>query len=130
VISVAQARAIALSMPEAEERAHFGHPDFRVRNKIFATLWPDKGVAVVMITVADQTALLQMHPETFSLNAWSHHGATNVHLRHVSAAQFRDLLRTAWRKVAPKRLVAEHESAAAAEKPKAGQKKGRAQRKR
>jgi hypothetical protein len=109
VISVSQARAIALSMPEAEERAHFGHPDFRVRNKIFATLWPDKGTAVVMITVADQTALLQMHPQAFSLNAWSHYGATNVHLRHVSAVQFRDLVRTAWRKAAPKRLVTEHE---------------------
>jgi len=105
MISVAKARTIALSMPEADERAHHGHPDFRVRNKIFATLWPADHKAVVMISVADQTALLQMHPKAFSLNAWSHHGATNVHLKHVSAAQFRDLVRTAWCKVAPKTLV-------------------------
>ncbi len=105
MISVAKARAIALSMPEAEEHAHHGHPDFRVRNKIFTTLWPADHKAVVMITVADQTALLQMHPQAFALNAWSHHGATNVHLKQVSAAQFRDLVRIAWCKVAPKTLV-------------------------
>jgi len=31
-------RRIALELPEASENAHMGHPDFRVRGKIFATL--------------------------------------------------------------------------------------------
>jgi hypothetical protein len=31
-------RRIALSMPEAIESSHMGHPDFRVAGKIFATL--------------------------------------------------------------------------------------------
>lgn len=31
-------RTIALSMPDAEERKHMDQPDFRVRNKVFATL--------------------------------------------------------------------------------------------
>ncbi len=31
-------RRAALSLPEATEGAHMGHPDFRVRNKIFASL--------------------------------------------------------------------------------------------
>jgi len=32
---------MALSLPEAEERGHMHHPDFRVGGKIFAgaTLW-------------------------------------------------------------------------------------------
>jgi len=30
---------LALALPEATEAAHMAHPDFRVRNKIFATLW-------------------------------------------------------------------------------------------
>ena len=29
---------LALSMPEASEGSHMGHPDFRVRGKVFATL--------------------------------------------------------------------------------------------
>jgi hypothetical protein len=31
-------RRLALSMPEAREVGHMGHPDFRVGGKIFATL--------------------------------------------------------------------------------------------
>ena len=33
-------RRLSLEMPEAEEKSHFGKADFRVRNRIFATL-PD-----------------------------------------------------------------------------------------
>jgi hypothetical protein len=52
-----------------------------------------------------------MDPEAFSLNAWSHQGATNVHLKHVNAARFKTLVNVAWRNVAPKRLVAEKDKA-------------------
>ena len=31
-------RKLALALPEAEERTHMNHPDFRVGGKIFATL--------------------------------------------------------------------------------------------
>jgi hypothetical protein len=38
VATIAMFRRLALSLPEAAEGAHMGHPDFRVRNKIFASL--------------------------------------------------------------------------------------------
>jgi hypothetical protein len=109
MIDVATARKIALSMPEAEEHQHQGHPDFRVNNKIFATLWPAEARAVVKIPVADQTALLKSSPRIFSTNAWSKQGYLNVHLQHVSAKQFRELVENSWRKTAPKRRVAEYD---------------------
>ena len=31
-------RSLALALPGAEEKSHFGKADFRVRNNIFATL--------------------------------------------------------------------------------------------
>jgi hypothetical protein len=37
-MTAADFRRIALSMPEAVEGSHFGNADFRVGNKIFATL--------------------------------------------------------------------------------------------
>jgi len=44
-------RQIALSLPETEERAHMGHPDFRVAGKIFATLgYPDKTGGMVKLS--------------------------------------------------------------------------------
>ena len=35
-------RRIALGMKDATEASHMDHPDFRVGNRIFATLHPDK----------------------------------------------------------------------------------------
>jgi hypothetical protein len=64
--TVAQARRVFLEQPEAEEKSHMGHPDFRVGGKIFATLWPTKNIAVVRLSVADQTGALQMNPEAIS----------------------------------------------------------------
>ncbi|HEV3460901.1 MAG TPA: MmcQ/YjbR family DNA-binding protein [Candidatus Dormibacteraeota bacterium] len=37
--TVRQLRRIALWLPEATEQDHHGRPSFRVRGKIFATLW-------------------------------------------------------------------------------------------
>jgi hypothetical protein len=110
MIDAAAARNIALSMPGAEERQHHGHPDFRVRNRIFATLWPREDRAVLKLSLVDQAALLKSSPRTFSTNAWSHQGWTNVHLQHIPETRFRELVEKAWRRIAPKKLVAEHEA--------------------
>jgi hypothetical protein len=107
VIAVATARGIILSMPESEEREHHKHPDFRVNNRIFDTLWPKESRAVVKLPLADQAALLKSSPRTFSRNAWSRQGWTNVHLQHISATQFRELAKKEWRNVAPKKFAAE-----------------------
>ena len=105
----ATARGIALSMPEAEQRQHHGHPDFRVKNKIFATLWPKQCRAVVKLSLAEQKTLLESQPDVFSTDAWSHQGWTNVDLQHIAAKHFRDLIENSWRRVAPKRLVTQHD---------------------
>jgi hypothetical protein len=108
MITVATARKIILSMPEAEECQHQGHPDFRVNNKIFATLWPDEARAVVKISAVDQPILFKSSPEVLSANAWSKHGWTNVHLRYVDARMFRQLVEDSWYAVAPKKLAAKY----------------------
>jgi|SRR6516164_6542468 hypothetical protein len=99
MVTISQARRIALSMPGAEERQHHGHPDFRVGGHIFATLWPDESRAVVKLAIADQAALVQMDPSAFSLNAWSRQGFTNVDLKHVDAKRLRSVVESAWRNV-------------------------------
>jgi hypothetical protein len=105
MLTVSQARKIVLSMPEAVESAHHGHPDFRVGGRIFATLWPDRGIAVVKLSIPEQTLLLESAPETFLTNGWSKLGYTGVRLARVPAAQFRELVAASWRATAPKRLL-------------------------
>lgn len=60
-------RRMALSLPEASEGAHMGHPDFRVGGKIFATLSPPgQGWAMVKLTREQQESFVQAEPKVFT----------------------------------------------------------------
>ena len=43
-----EARALALALPEAVERDHHGRPSFRAGDKIFATLWSEERMNVML----------------------------------------------------------------------------------
>jgi hypothetical protein len=108
-LTIAAFRRLALSLPEATENAHMGHPDFRVRGKIFATLgYPDQSWAMVKLTPEQQDAFVESAPKVFApvKGGWGLKGATNVHLKNASARTLRPALFTAWRNVAPKTLTA------------------------
>ena len=101
-------RSLALALPEAEERAHMDHPDFRVAGKIFATLgYPAAGWATVALTPAQQQLYTLAHPKAFIpvKGAWGARGATNVRLRDAGKRVTRQALADAWSNRAPKRLL-------------------------
>jgi hypothetical protein len=104
-------RQIALSMPEAVEAAHMDHPDFRVRNKIFATLgYPSKEWGVLKLTPNQQKLVVCEYPDAFMpvKGAWGARGATSVRLRAAKTAVVRKALAAAWCNTAPKTLVRQH----------------------
>ncbi len=100
-------RNLALSLPETREAAHMGHPDFRVRGKIFATLWPDDEWGMVKLTPEQQAAFVRAEPKVFqSVNgAWGARGCTKVRLLPATEGTVRRALVAAWRNTAPKRLA-------------------------
>jgi hypothetical protein len=101
-------RRLALSLPEATEVGHMGHPDFRVGGKIFATLgYPDDGWGVVKLTPEQQEAFVSAEPAVFVpvKGGWGRRGATNVSLRTAKTQSLRLALAAAWRNVAPRRLA-------------------------
>jgi hypothetical protein len=101
-------RRLALSLPEAVENAHMGHPDFRVGGKIFATLRaPGDGWAMVKLPPDQQEAFVQALPDVFEpvKGTWGVRGATYVQLAKAKEAAIRDALRVAWKARAPRRLV-------------------------
>lgn len=109
-----QFRRIALSLPQTEERAHMGHPDFRVAGKIFATLsYPDDKYGVVIISPAEQEKFIRALPSAFvpAKGAWGRRGNTQVLLAFVDEVTLREALTAAWRKNAPKRLLMSQEQA-------------------
>lgn len=102
-----QFRRLALGLPGAEEGAHFGHADFRVGGKIFATLAYEKeGCGVLMLTPEEQAGMVEDAPEIFEpvAGGWGRMGATRVRLDRVAPDVLEGALKTAWkRKQAPKR---------------------------
>jgi hypothetical protein len=100
-------RAFALSLPEAEEIETWGHPTFRVRKKLFATMAPDGSDASVKSTLPEQQALIQSQPDVFGIADYvGRHGWISVRLDAVDPDEMRELLQEAWRMTAPKRLLA------------------------
>jgi hypothetical protein len=107
-VTIEEFRTLALSLPDATEGAHMGHPDFRVGGKIFATLaYQDKGWGMVKLKPDQQAVLVQAEPTVFMPveGGWGRQGATNVCLKPATSASVRDALEMAWRNVAPKTLA-------------------------
>jgi hypothetical protein len=124
----AQWRKLACSLPEAEEKSHFGHPDFRVRNKIFAGMSPDGKQGTLKLAPEFQSILIDSQPKVFSAaaGAWGVKGWTHVALANLDAAMAPELLRTAWQMVAPKKLLAAGSGEPSAKKPAPAQRKRKA----
>jgi hypothetical protein len=107
-------RQMALELPETAEVGHMGHPDFRVRNKIFATLYyPTDEWGMVKLTPDDQRHFVRLDPKVFTpvKGGWGKRGATSVRLAEATDDTLRPALVAAWRNVAPKRLVEDFDSA-------------------
>ena len=56
-MTASEFRRMALTLPDAVEAAHMGHPDFRVGGRIFATLWPKESWGVVLPLTASAVDL-------------------------------------------------------------------------
>ena len=107
-MTAADFRKIALALPEAEERSHMSHPDFRVGGKIFATLgYPDKTRGMVKLSPEDQHYFSKDYPDAFVpvKGAWGRRGATSVHLKAAKKETLRKAMLAAWRNTVPKRLL-------------------------
>jgi hypothetical protein len=93
-------RRIALSLAGTHESSHMGSPDFRVDNRIFATLAAQKlGYGNLMLTLEQQTAFVEELPEIFLpiAGGWGRTGMTHIRLAAANADVMEGALRTAWK---------------------------------
>ena len=101
-----QLRELALSLPGAQERETWGHPTFRVRDKIFVIMSDDGTGARIKATKDEQSALIAEDPETFTYPAYvGQHGWIGVDVQRIGPEHLRELVVEAWRMTAPKRVV-------------------------
>jgi YjbR protein len=93
-------RRIALSFPGAEESSHMGSPDFRVGNRIFATLASAKqGYGNLKLTLEQQRAFVEELPNVFLPipAGWGRMGMTHIILANASEDVLIGALQTAYK---------------------------------
>ncbi len=113
---LAAIRAICLAYPEAEEQTTWGHPTFRVRNKIFASagLSEDDDTLVTMamkVAAGEQRSLLATgHPFFMPRYVGSKGWIGVVVDSSTDWDEIAELVDDSYREIAPKRLIAELEN--------------------
>lgn len=105
MVSSEEARRLALALPEAVEQDHHGRPSFRVGGRIFATLWDEHHLNVMLDEDGIRTAV-HSEPELCAEVWWGKRlSAVRVDLREVDTPMLESLLADAWETKAPKRLL-------------------------
>lgn len=105
-------RRLALAFPGVEEGPCYGTPGFRVRGKFLARVREDGDTLVVKCGDEERDFRMQADPATFFItDHYRGYATVLVRLASVRAADLRDVLEQAWRRSAPKRLVAEYDRA-------------------
>jgi hypothetical protein len=114
MVSFDVAKKIALGFPGVEEKKHFEKPDFRVKNKIFAVLHLDKNCVVVKLSGIDQSVFCAFDDTVIYPvpGGWGRRGWTMINLKKVKKAMLLDAVSTAWKTVAPAKLVLKYSTRA------------------
>ena len=105
-------RRIALSLPETSESAHIAHPDFRVRDKIFAMrhdLHEGRWSIWCKAPPGAQQALVGSDGDRFFVPPYvGHHGWIGIDLAVEQDWELvASLIEDSYRMTAPKRLLAQ-----------------------
>ena len=104
MMSLAQVRRFALSLPEATEEPHFNFASFRVRKKIFVTVPPGEEYIHLFVPAGEREEALAAHPDFLEELWW---GKKVLGLRATLAtsapAVLKGLIRSAWESKASSR---------------------------
>jgi hypothetical protein len=108
MITEADVRRVALSLPETTEKLSYGTPGFRVRDKLFTRIREEGDVLVVWCWELDEKdALIASEPDKFFTTPhYDGHATVLVRFAAVDLDELTELLTESWRIRAPKKLRA------------------------
>ena len=95
-------RRITLALEGAAEKAHMGHPDFRVNGRIFASLDAKEDWGVVKLTPEEQREFTRSAKDVFvpAAGAWGRQGWTRIRLAKATEPAVRSAVIVAWESTA------------------------------
>ena len=118
-MTIDELRAFCLSLPATHEKEtwgdaeHAGDVTFRVRDRIYLITGPQGGGASIRTSMDQQADLMDAFPEAFSRAPYvGRFGWVSVKLDLVDPDLLRGVVEGAWRRTAPKALVAGLDGAA------------------
>ena len=106
MVSQSTFRKMALSLPDVEEQPHFDLASFRVKKKIFATLWEKENRVMLKLSLVDQSVFCAYENGTVFFpvpGGWGKKGATFVDLAKVRENMLKDALTTAYKELIKKK---------------------------
>ena len=110
MITAADVRAVALSLPRTEEHLIRDYIKFRVGKIVYASISPDELTMGVGFPKEQRAALIASEPDKFALPRLSDQRFHWVHARMAALGpdEMRELVTDAWRMVVPKKVAAAH----------------------
>jgi hypothetical protein len=105
-MKIGDVRRFALSLPEVTEEPHFDFASFRVKGKIFATVPPGEKYLHVFVDGEELELMTTVRPNAYEKLFWGKRAYLRVTLAAAKAGDVETLLRSAWRRKAPKKLAA------------------------
>ena len=107
MVSINTARQLALSLPEATEQPHFHLSSFRVKNKIFSTLWEADKKLMVRLSLVDQSVFCVIDKNIIYPvpGGWGRQGATFIELSKAKKQIVKEALTCAWKATAPETML-------------------------
>ena len=110
MVTVADVRAVALSLPRTEEHLIHDRVKFRVGRIVYAALSRDETSLGFGFPRDERPALIAAEPDRFFLERASdaRYQWIDVRMSALSVAEMREFVTDAWRMVVPKRVAAAH----------------------
>ncbi len=118
-MTIDELREFCLSLDGTHEKEtwgdaeHAGDVTFRVRDKIYLITGQEGGGASIRTDKAQQADLLAAFPEAVTFAPYvGRFGWVSIDLHALDPEILRDVIRSAWRRTAPKAVVAAHDDRA------------------
>ena len=114
-LTFADVRRIGLALPGVEEGQWYGTPGLKVKAKGFTRLKEkmDDVIVLGVGTMLERDFLLESEPAVFFItDHYRDYPALLIRLAAIEEDALTELLTTAWRRIAPKKLVAQFDARA------------------
>ena len=110
MVTVADVREVARSLPRTEEHLIHDHVKFRVGKIVYASVSPDEATLGFGFPREERAALIASEPAKFALPRLSDQRFHWVHARMAALGEdeLRELITDAWRMVVPKKVAVAH----------------------